>query len=51
MPAYLTEIWKPRCPLCQKPATVTVFNRYNARVGTYCLRHGTETVAKLNKEP
>lgn len=48
--AYLIEI-KTRCerPGCTKVATVELYNRVNARMGTYCAPHGQERLRALEK--
>lgn len=49
MPPYLRAIPKPRCQRCGRPATVEVFNTYNARIGTYCARDGALRVDELKR--
>lgn len=46
--AYTKEIPIWICK-CNRKATVTVFNRYNANLGNYCKRHGNELVKELKK--
>ena len=51
MPAYTSDIHTPFCARegCEKRATVEVFNHVNASYGYWCLKHGTEKVAQLNR--
>lgn len=46
--AYLIEIASP-CAVCDKPATVRVFNNQNARMADYCKRHGEARAKELSR--
>lgn len=46
--AYLLPVEKPRCSECPKPATVYAYNRFNARNGAFCTRHGEAYVKALD---
>lgn len=47
--AHLLEIPNPKCR-CGAKATVTLYNRYNARCGDYCARCGKAEVKRLTAE-
>lgn len=48
MGAYLRSI-AGDCKVngCTRPATVTLFNTFNARQGDYCKTHGTSALREL----
>lgn len=35
--------------VCTKPATVQLYNTWNARCGTYCEKHGKAALADLQR--
>lgn len=45
--AYLAELLRPRCRTCNALAVVELVNRYNAKAGTYCKRHGTQELKAM----
>jgi hypothetical protein len=47
MPFHLREL-NIQCNLCQKPATVELFNNFNAPLGRYCRFHGRIRLAAMN---
>ena len=48
MGAYMVDITIHKCQRCSRTATHQVFNKYNALIGYFCQKHGTEQVAASN---
>jgi hypothetical protein len=51
MGAHLRDIRKPKCRWqnCDKPATVELHNTWNALIGEYCQKHGSEALKDFEK--
>lgn len=49
--AHITKLDRAQCKetYCPALATVNLFNRYNASLGTYCKIHGDKALARLQK--
>lgn len=47
--AHLAELTRPLCKTCNAPAVFELYNRLNARVGTYCKTHGPKELKAMQQ--